>query len=158
MTDLNTHTFRRRTVLRLAALGAVPGFSLGATASHRQGVFPSNADTTPAGDATILANGGGDYTVEAAGHDVWTDADEYGAAYHADVQGDVTVQTTVESQENTHDWAKAGLMLAEDITAGGSSTGDILLAVTPGNGFIMDWDGNDDGYFSTHNESGSNWK
>ena len=155
MTDPDRHTLRRRTVLKLAGLGVLPGSSLAVSASHRQGVFPLDADTTDRGDATVVVQGSGDYDIEAAGHDVWTDADEYGAVYREHVIGDVTIRTTVQSQEDTHDWAKAGLMMAADMTAGGSSPGDILLAVTPDNGFIMDWDGNDDGYISTHNEAGS---
>jgi hypothetical protein len=155
MTDNQSLNLRRRTVLRLAALGAIPGLSLGASASHRQGVFPLNADTTDRGDATVIPRGSGDYYINAGGHDVWTDADEYGAVFREHVIGDVTIRTTVQSQEDTHGWAKAGLMMADDMTAGGSSPGDILVAVTPDNGFIMDWDGNDDGYISIHNEAGS---
>jgi len=81
MTDPDRHTLRRRTVLKLAGLGVLPGSSLAVSASHRQGVFPLDADTTDRGDATVVAQGSGDYDIEAAGHDVWTDADEYGAVY-----------------------------------------------------------------------------
>jgi regulation of enolase protein 1 (concanavalin A-like superfamily) len=161
----NNHEIRRRSVLRLALLGAVPGATAGAAsaAEHRitgTGVRQQSAtdrqvtDTTPAGNAQFSGSGG-DYTISAAGHDVWTDADEYGAVYERDVAGDFTVETTVESQEATNDWAKAGLMVAADITLGGGSAGDLVLAVTPENGFVMDWDDNGDGYISEHRESGS---
>jgi hypothetical protein len=111
-------------------------------------------DTTAAGDA-VFEEDGDRYVIEAAGHDVWTDADEYGAIYEPDVSGDVVVETSIESQEATHDWAKAGIMVANDITAPGSSAGDVAVGVTPENGYIMDWDDDGDGYLSTHREGGT---
>jgi hypothetical protein len=114
-------------------------------------------DTTDAGDATFSGSGG-DYTIEAAGADVWQNRksfDEYGAVYEADVAGDVVASVTVERQEHTHEWAKAGLMVADDVTAAGSSTGDLVLAVTPANGYVLQWDDDGDGYVETGSKAGS---
>jgi hypothetical protein len=109
----------------------------------------STIDTTGLGNASFSGSNG-DYTIEAAGADVWKHDDAYGAVYEADVSGDVVAQTTVQSQENTHRWAKAGIMIANDITAAESSAGDFIVAVTPENGFIIDWDHNGDGFLSEH--------
>jgi len=124
-------------------------FTVGSPSVDRQTI-----DATPGGDATF-EGGNGDYTVTAAGHDVWKDADEYGALYEADEHGDTVVEVTVESQEDTHDWAKAGIMIGNELGAPGSSVGDILVGVTPGNGFIRDWDDDESGYLSEHREGGS---
>jgi hypothetical protein len=90
----------------------------------------------------------GEYTIEAAGADIWTGDDEYGAIY-GNTSGDFVANVTVESQEDTHQWAKSGLMAANDMTAGASSAGDVIVVTTPGNGFSMQWDSNGDGYVDT---------
>ncbi|MDT3435570.1 metallophosphoesterase [Haloarcula sp. 1CSR25-25] len=108
-----------------------------------------SVDTTAAGDASF-AGSGGDYTISAAGADVWESADEYGALYKDDVSGDVVARTTIESQENTHPWAKSGIMIANDLTTAGSSAGDVIVAVTPENGFAFQWDGNGDGFVNSN--------
>jgi hypothetical protein len=113
-----------------------------------------SVDTTGTGDA-FFSGSSGDYTIDAAGADVWKSDDEYGALYHDDVSGDVVAETTVKSQENTNEWAKSGLMIANDITAGGSSAGDVIVAVTPGNGFAFQWDDDGDGFIEQHTSAGS---
>jgi hypothetical protein len=102
-------------------------------------------DTTAAGDATF-SGGSGSYTIEGGGVDVWSSDDDYAAVYEPDVSGDVVAQVTVESQENTWPWAKAGIMIANDIIADGSSKGDLILATTPENGYALQWDDDSDGF------------
>jgi hypothetical protein len=113
-----------------------------------------SVDTTRAGDASFSGSNG-DYTIDAAGADVWSSDDEYGSLYKQDVSGDIVAEVTVESQEETHDWAKSGIMLANDITASGSSAGDVAVAVTPGFGFAFQWDGNGNGFMDTYTGAGS---
>ena len=116
------------------------------------------ADTTPEGDARFTGSDG-DYTVAAAGADVWTTADEYGAVYRADGlpirKTESVVTTTVTAQDATHPWAKAGLMVSTDITAGGDAPGDVIVAVTPDNGFLVAFDDDGDGYVDTAYRNGS---
>jgi subtilisin len=114
----------------------------------------STVDTTAAGDASFSGSGGA-YTLEGSGVDIWTDHDDYAAAYENDVSGDIVASVTVERQENTHPWAKAGLMIANDITAPGSSAGDLILAVTPENGYALQWDSDGDGYVDTSQHTGA---
>ena len=111
-------------------------------------------DTTRAGDASFSGSSG-DYTLEGSGVDVWTDHDDYAAVYEDDVSGDVVARVTVERQANTHPWAKAGLLVANDITAPGSSKGDLILATTPENGYALQWDDDGDGYVDTSKHEGS---
>ncbi|MGW0823486.1 DUF1349 domain-containing protein [Streptomyces sp. NPDC002845] len=103
--------------------------SIPAAVGQRQGV-------------TSLTNAGIDVWASGVAHD-----DEYSAAYQPDAVGQSsTVTVRVDSQDNTNGWAKAGLMLRNDITGTGSSTGYAVLAVTPGNGVALQWDSDSDGY------------
>jgi hypothetical protein len=115
----------------------------------------ATVDTTDEQTATFDRKSG-DYIIEAAGRDLWVNDDEYGAIYMPDeFDTDAATVTTVESQEYTSDWAKAGVMVANDMTAAGGSAGDVLVAVTPGNGFVMQWDSDGDGYLDTSTDTGS---
>lgn len=46
-------------------------------------------------------------------------------------------------------WAKSGVMVRNDITRAGSSTGYAVVAVTARNGVVFAWDSNGDGYIDT---------
>ncbi|WP_380677643.1 S8 family serine peptidase [Salinigranum sp. GCM10025319] len=129
------------------------GFDVAASSPSPSIDLPT-ADTTANGDASFSGSGG-DYTIAGSGVDVWKRDDDYAAVYHDDVSGDVVASVTVESQENTHQWAKAGLMIANDITAPGSSAGDLLLATTPENGYALQWDSDGDGYVDTSEHTGN---
>ncbi|MGJ5793189.1 DUF1349 domain-containing protein [Streptomyces griseorubiginosus] len=90
-----------------------------------------------------------------AGIDVWATGtqhdDEYSAAYQSGVAGtSSTVTVHVDSQDNTNTWGKAGLMLRNDITGTGSSTGYVVLAATPGQGVSLSSDSNSDGYLDSN--------
>jgi hypothetical protein len=102
----------------------------------------TTVDTTGAGSATFDTE---NLTIDAAGTDMWTTADEYGAVVRSDIRGNTVARTTVQSQENTGDWAKAGLMFAND-AASTDSVGDVKVNVTPANGFEMTWDSDGDGF------------
>jgi type IV pilus assembly protein PilY1 len=96
-------------------------------------------------------------TLTAAGNDVWTNSDEYAAYYLPDVEGNFTVTVKVVSQDDTHSWAKAGIMVRNDISDHGSSTGYCMVAVTPGNGYTFQYDNNNNGMLdkSAQNDSSS---
>lgn len=109
-------------------------------------------DTTPSQNATFDVN---NLVIEAAGADIWTGDDEYGAIYEDDVSGDFTATVTVDSQEAVHSWSKAGIMVANDITNAGGSIGDVMMAVTPDNGFQSMFDTDADGFIDQSPDDGS---
>jgi regulation of enolase protein 1 (concanavalin A-like superfamily) len=95
---------------------------------------------------TSLTNAGIDVWATSALHD-----DDYSAAYQSGVAGtSSTVTVHVDSQDNTNDWGKAGLMLRNDITGTGSSTGYVALFATPGKGVTLTSDSNSDGYLDAN--------
>jgi hypothetical protein len=93
----------------------------------------------------------GTYTISAAGAGPWKSSgqmtDEYGALYQpgaATTSSTATVE--VDSQANTNPWAMAGLMIRDSISGSPGSLGYAALAVTPGNGVSLLWDGDGSGY------------
>ena len=89
--------------------------------------------------------------VAAAGADVWGGGDqrddEYASVYRPAVLTDgASVTARVDSLNDTDVWAKSGVMVRDDLTASGASTGYAVLAVAGRNGVVLQWDGNGDGY------------
>jgi regulation of enolase protein 1 (concanavalin A-like superfamily) len=80
-------------------------------------------ETTP-GSASF-ANG--TFTVSGAGGDIWGTSDGFHYV-HQPVDGDAQVVARAVSLEDTHTWAKAGVMLREGLTPGAPF---VILDVTP---------------------------
>ncbi len=83
--------------------------------------------------------------ITAAGKNISTNSDEYGAYYLDDVDGDFTVTVKITSQQHTHDRAWAGIMVKNDITKHGQSAGYSVVSVTPAKGFYFKWDDDNNG-------------
>jgi regulation of enolase protein 1 (concanavalin A-like superfamily) len=64
---------------------------------------------------TTTTNAAG-VTLEGSGADIWGTADAF-RYYHARLTGDWTITARVRSLENTHAWAKAGVMFRESLAA-----------------------------------------
>jgi hypothetical protein len=76
---------------------------------------------------------GGTLTLTGAGADIWDEAD----AFHflaAPFQGDGAATVRLLRQDNTHPWAKAGLMIRDTLDPGSPH---VLVATTPGNGLAF---------------------
>ncbi|WP_049947498.1 family 43 glycosylhydrolase [Candidatus Halobonum tyrrellensis] len=98
----------------------------------------------------------GDYAVNAAGTDTWTFADEYGTLYRSDAAGErVDVEVRVTGQEETDAYAKAGIMVRNDLAAPGESLGYVLLTALAGTGYQLSWDATDDGFIDSGPVAGS---
>ena len=90
-------------------------------------LFPSIPGALPAGwtaqdiggvalsGSTTLNNG--TWTISGSGADIWENADGFQFASQR-VTGDVQVTAKVTSLTNTNDWAKAGVMIRESLSAG----------------------------------------
>jgi regulation of enolase protein 1 (concanavalin A-like superfamily) len=87
---------------------------------------------TPTGRLTL---DGGSYALSGAGADIWGSSDALEFARRP-VTGDVSVVTRVVSQTNTHPWAKAGLMVRTDDSAGSRH---VSLLQTPSNGVALQY-------------------
>ncbi len=94
--------------------------------------------------------------IQAQGGDLYQPVDEYGTIYLPGAEHDGSTTTVkIDSQSNTNVWAKAGLMVRNDITKAGASPGYVALVVTPGNGYLLDWDANGDGQLDSQSSAGT---
>lgn len=92
------------------------------------------------------------FGIYGGGADLWGGTNEFGSIYRDDAMQDgTTVITHVVSQDNTWPWARAGIMVRNDMTQY-DSTGSVNLAITPENGCVLSWDSNNDGYFDNFSQ------
>jgi regulation of enolase protein 1 (concanavalin A-like superfamily) len=73
------------------------------------------------------------HTVRGAGGDIWSSGDRFYYAYQAQA-GDFEVVARVLSQQNTNAWAKAGLVVRENLTQGARNA---AMLVTPSSGELF---------------------
>jgi len=90
-------------------------------------------DIGPVGIAGSSSEALGIWTVRASGADIWDNADAFHFRY-AELHGDGFVQVRLLGQSNTDPWAKAGVMIRDDLTTGATHA---LLAGTPANGLAL---------------------
>ena len=102
---------------------------------------PAGAQTLPApwtssdigapavsGSAT---HSNGTFTIKGAGTDIWQTSDQFRFVYQP-FSGDGEIVARVASVSNTHEWAKAGVMLRESLTAQ-SRHASMFVSVSMGN-------------------------
>ena len=92
----------------------------------------------------------GTYRISAAGQDIWDVADQFHFAYQA-ITGDATVVARVQSLTNTDDWAKAGVMIRESLTAQ-SRHAMVVVSAAQGRAFQRR---DQTGEYSSHTSGGS---
>ncbi|MHC4704143.1 MAG: LamG domain-containing protein, partial [Planctomycetota bacterium] len=92
----------------------------------------------------------GTYTMTASGADIWGTSDEFHFAYKQ-LNGVGTIIAKVESVTNTHNWAKAGVMIRETLAPGSPHA---FVCVTPAEGVAFQRRVNADGTSSGDTEAG----
>ena len=92
----------------------------------------------------------GTYTMTASGADIWNMVDEFHFAYKI-LTGPGSIIARVESVQNTHDWAKAGVMIRETLEAGSKHA---FACITSGNGVASQGRTATDGTSFDTNETG----
>ena len=75
-------------------------------------------------------------TLEGAGADIWGTADAFRYRYRAGGTDPTVVTARVLSVENTHAWAKAGVMIRETTSPGSRH---VMVIVSPGKGVAMQY-------------------
>lgn len=101
--------------------------------------------------ASYTGQQGDSIGVAGAGADVWGAGgqhdDEYAAVYQPGaLTADASVTARIDSLNDADGWAKSGVMIRDDISAGGESAGYAVLATTGRNGVALQWDADGDGY------------
>lgn len=103
------------------------------TVNGSVGSFASEdiGNPTLAGSASLSS---GTYTVSGAGNDIYNTSDQF-RFLHQSVSGDERIVARVTAVQNTHAFAKAGVMFRDDTTAGGRNV-DLVLTPTSGVQFL----------------------
>lgn len=87
----------------------------------------------------------GEIAIHGGGSDMWGGTNEFGAVYQAGALSDGgAITAKVTWQDVTGTWARAGLVVRNDLETDGAG-GFADLAVTPGNGCVLGWDSTGDG-------------
>ncbi|MDR3083902.1 MAG: alpha-N-acetylglucosaminidase C-terminal domain-containing protein, partial [Streptomyces sp.] len=126
-----------------------------ATASYRSGASTGSAKAavrlmvgtgvqdpyrTASFNDAVFGQAGAALAIEGAGADLWGATNQFGTIHRAGAFGTAsTAMVKVASQDSTGPWARAGLIVRNDLSADGSS-GYVNLAVTPSNGCVLSWD------------------
>jgi hypothetical protein len=95
------------------------------------------ADVGAVGIRGTSSLGAGGLVIEGSGADIWGTADAF-RYYYLRWFGDGTITVRVNSIENTHRWAKAGVMFRETLAAGSKH---VMAIVSPGKGVAMQYRG-----------------
>ena len=102
-----------------------------------------------AGSGSYDATTGG-WTVKGGGSDIWGAADQFNYDSEA-AYGDLSVVARVDSVQNTDPWAKAGVMMRNDLSAVAPYA---AVVVTPSNGVNFQWRAAADGQASSTQVTG----
>lgn len=102
-------------------------------------------------DDGYFGQNGNAFGLSGAGADMWGGGgqqdDEYGAIYRTEaVANGEAVSVRVDSLNDTHPWAKSGVVVRNDLAEPGSSAGYAIATVTSDNGVAFQWDSDGDGY------------
>ena len=104
----------------------------------------------PASVGSFTEGPAGTYTVTGSGADIWGTADQYHFAFKT-LTGAGTIIARVNSVQNTHAWAKAGVMIRETLDAGSKHA---FACVSPGNGVAFQGRTGTDAASFTTNQTG----
>ncbi len=96
----------------------------------------SSATDAPA----AFGQSGQQFAIEGAGADLYSGTDAYSSIYQPGVAGAAaTVRTEVTAQQNMTGYAKAGIMVRNDITGSGTSPEGVILFESPSGGIQLEW-------------------
>ena len=97
----------------------------------------SSATDAPA----AFGQSGQEFGISGAGADLYSDADAYSTIYQKGVVGNTAaVETEVTSQQNMTGYAKAGIIVRNDMTGSGSTPEGVILFESPSGGIQLEWD------------------
>ncbi|WP_223205865.1 alpha-N-acetylglucosaminidase [Streptomyces xanthii] len=105
-------------------------------------------------NSAVFGQSGDTFAIEGGGADLWGGTNEFGAVYRPGAfaaGGSASVR--VLSQDRTGNWARAGLVVRDDLATNGAA-GFVNLALTPANGVVLSWDAGGDGRLETFLSAG----
>jgi regulation of enolase protein 1 (concanavalin A-like superfamily) len=109
-----------------------------ATFSEIPSTLPSPWVTQDIGTVGVVGSANhssGTFTVAGSGADIWNIVDAFRFVYQ-DLTGDGVITARINSQTNTDPWAKAGVMIREDLAAGSKHA---FMLATPTSGLAFQY-------------------
>ncbi|RMG98740.1 MAG: hypothetical protein D6706_06745, partial [Chloroflexi bacterium] len=112
------------------------------------------------GTTGAVTETGGQLVITNTGSDLWNTNNQYSFAYQT-VSGDFSATVKVASLVNTNAWAKAGILIKNDLDSNTTYPALATIEITPGNGASFQWRTNDGdttmGYTSAGGETAPEW-
>lgn len=93
----------------------------------------SSRDIGAVAAAGSYSKSGSTVTLKGSGYDIWRTADEFRYAYQP-LSGDGEITARVKSLSPTNSWAKAGVMIRENLS---HNSKNAMMAITPDNGALL---------------------
>jgi Alpha galactosidase A/NPCBM-associated, NEW3 domain of alpha-galactosidase/Alpha galactosidase C-terminal beta sandwich domain/Carbohydrate binding module (family 35) len=98
----------------------------------------------------VFGESGQQLGIIGAGADLYSGTDAYSSIYLPGAIGATsTVTTEVTSQQNMTGFAKAGIMIRNDITGSGTTPEGVILFESPSGGIQLEWDNNGGSYINS---------
>jgi hypothetical protein len=99
----------------------------------------SSATDAPA----VFGQLGQQFGISGAGADLYSGTDAYSTIYQKGAAGSTaTIQTEVTSQQDMTGFAKAGIIVRNDMTGSGTTPEGVILFESPSGGIQLEWDNN----------------
>ncbi len=108
---------------------AIKGLRIAQVSSHVP-LFSNHQDIGPVAIPGSYLEGNHAAVITASGADIWGVSDQFHFAYGEEA-GNLEIVAKVESIQNSHIWAKGGIMFRNSLAPGSRNA---FIAVTPGNG------------------------
>jgi hypothetical protein len=106
----------------------------------------SSATDAPA----AFAQSGSQFGISGAGSDLYSGADAYSTIYRPGAVGSTaSVETEVTSQQDMTGYAKAGIIVRNDMTGSGTSPEGVILFESPSGGIQLEWDSDGGDYITS---------
>jgi Alpha galactosidase A/Alpha galactosidase C-terminal beta sandwich domain/NPCBM-associated, NEW3 domain of alpha-galactosidase/Alpha-galactosidase, CBM13 domain len=106
----------------------------------------SSATDAPA----VYGQSGQQFGISGAGADLYSGTDAYSTIYQPGAVGaTATVTTEVTSQQNMTGYAKAGIIVRNDMTGSGSTPEGVILFESPSGGIQLEWDSDSGTYVNS---------
>ncbi len=121
------------------------------TATTSPPVGPPYQTFSSATDAPAsFAESGQEFGIDGAGADLYSGTDAYSSIYLKGAVGvSSTIETKVVSQQNMTGYAKAGIMVRNDISGSGTTPEGVVLFESPSGGIQLEWDSGGGAYLDS---------
>jgi Alpha galactosidase A/NPCBM-associated, NEW3 domain of alpha-galactosidase/Alpha galactosidase C-terminal beta sandwich domain/Carbohydrate binding module (family 35) len=121
------------------------------TATTSAPTAPPYLSYSSATDATaVFGQLGHEFGIVGAGADLYSGTDAYSSIYLKGAVGAAsTVESEVVSQQNMNGFAKAGIMVRNDVSGSGRTPEGVVLFESPSGGIQLEWDSNGGTYLDS---------